>query len=122
MGLTVEALHNAAMEAAEHTWVARRAPHLAPLTAEEIAAFQRRAYRLEARAARLLRHRHGPDVEPTRGILHRSAAWLAIQAGYYGAAERLALEGLTNACHEWVVQELLDALEAAEDALTKERL
>jgi hypothetical protein len=119
MQLTVRALHNAAMEAAEHVWVAQRAPHLAPLTADEIAALQRRAYRLEARAARKLRDRHGPDVEPSRGVLHRSAAWLALNAGYEEEAEELALEGLTSACHGCVVQELLDVLEAAEDALAE---
>jgi hypothetical protein len=116
---TVEALHNAAMEAAERLMVAQYAPRLVHLTPEETIALQRRAYRLEARAARLLRDRHGPDVEPSRGILHRSAAWLAFNAGYYEEAEALALEGLSNACHGCVVQELLDALEAAEDALAE---
>lgn len=37
-----------------------------------------------------------PDTEPTRGVLYRSAGWIAVQAGWYEQAlecAKLGLEG-----------------------------
>ena len=50
-----------------------------------------RAFALERQAAL------ATDTEPSRGILHRSAAWLALEAGIARDAEILAARGLSGA-------------------------
>lgn len=63
---------------------------------------------LEAQAA------EAESTEPSRGILHRGAAWLAVAAEELAEAERLALAGLASAeLPERVQQELMEVLEAA---------
>lgn len=52
----------------------------------------RKAFLLEAEAANMLLERK--DAEPTRSILFRSAAALALECGAFAAAERLSLAGL----------------------------
>lgn len=56
-----------------------------------------RAVVSEVRACRRLPC--GPDTEPTRTILHQSAASLATLAGRYALALRLCDRGLANAAH-----------------------
>ena len=56
--------------------------------------------------------------EPSRGILHRSAAWLALEVGEPGEAARLALAGLAaQGVPERVRRELRDVLAAAREQL-----
>lgn len=62
---------------------------------------------LDRRAAAL------ETTEPSRGILHRSAAWLALQAGYPGTAAVLARAGLAGAPCGRVANELREVLDAA---------
>ena len=54
------------------------------------------------------------DTEPSRGILLRSAAWLALEADQPREAERLAAEGLRSThVSDRVANELRAVMEAA---------
>ncbi len=86
---TPRQLHNQAMQLAEKAYLARLRGKRAQA---EIYASE--ALRLEALAARALPPT--PESEPTRSILFRSAAWLALQANRYDQALRLAQEGLSS--------------------------
>ncbi|MEF9477353.1 hypothetical protein OWR28_06110 [Chryseobacterium sp. 1B4] len=52
-----------------------------------------------------------PDLEPTRSILIRSAAFLNLKAGEVEEAQKFIFFGLTNSADEDVKQQLYDALE-----------
>jgi hypothetical protein len=69
----------------------------------------RLALEQERRAAELA----APDLtlEPTRSILHRSAATLAFQCGDYREAERLVAVALGGNPPETIAEELRDLLE-----------
>lgn len=69
----------------------------------------RRAHRLEVEAARLT------VAEPSRGILWRSAAWLALDAGNQAGAAWAAIEGLDSpgALSTRVRRELVEVLRTA---------
>lgn len=57
-------------------------------------------------------------TQPSRAILHRSAAWLAIQAGDPGEGARLATDGLAgHGIPERVRRELVDVRRAAREAM-----
>lgn len=57
------------------------------------------------------------DVEPSRSILHRSAAWLGIEAGLYREAERIARRGLSfEGVPDELAEDLRTVIVAAEDA------
>lgn len=78
--------------------------------------FRQLALDYEVRAADMLRDRH--DCEPTRAVLHRSAAWLAIDAGDYDRAVRLAEEGLRGRqLPAWCRAELNEVRDAAMEVL-----
>jgi hypothetical protein len=66
----------------------------------------REASQLEQQAARSLDP--GPESEPTRTVLFRSASSLAFQAGNYLEACNLAFDGLTRNSPEEYAAELLD--------------
>jgi hypothetical protein len=68
----------------------------------------RQALEHERRAAELA----APDLalEPTRSILHRSAATLAWQCGEYREAERLITTALSGTPPESIAEELRDLL------------
>ena len=63
----------------------------------------------EQRAIRELRE----PVEPTRSVLHRSAAWLALECGDTRLAEKLAAAGLAADPPEDIAEELRDVWEQA---------
>lgn len=72
-----------------------------------------RAFVLEKQAAMMYLDKK--DIEPTRGILFRSAAWLAIKAEKYGEAIDLCKEGLSNiTMFPKTVEELEEALREAQ--------
>lgn len=52
-----------------------------------------------------------PDLEPTRSILVRSAAFLNLKAGQIEEAQKFIFFGLTNSKDEEVKEQLYDALE-----------
>jgi hypothetical protein len=68
-----------------------------------------RAWSLESEAAQLVANL--PDLEPTRAILHRSAANLALQCGQLEQAEKLIAVGLAGDPPEDVAEELRELLE-----------
>ena len=96
-------LHHQAMRLAD------QADHLRRRGEEQEAdARLRQALDHEQRAAGLA----APDLalEPTRSVLHRSAATLAWQCGEYREAERLITTALSGTPPETVAEELRDLL------------
>jgi len=92
-------LHQQAMELAEQAFVARRREEAA--TARS---FAYRAFLLEKQAA------EQAQTEPTRSVLHRSAATLALDCGEYREAERLVAAALAGAPPEAIANELREVL------------
>ena len=96
-------LHHQAMQLAD------QASHLRRSGEEQQAnARLREALEHERRAAELA----APDLalEPTRSVLHRSAATLAWQCGEYREAERLITTALSGTPPETIAEELRDLL------------
>lgn len=70
----------------------------------EASAALRTALEQETTAAEQFRHRR--DAEPSRGILYRSAASLAVQLGEFDTAESLVRRGLEGSPPAYVLGEL----------------
>ncbi|MCP2728934.1 hypothetical protein [Limnofasciculus baicalensis] len=83
----IQALHQKAMDLAEAAAVARLRGAL-----EQAAQLTRQAFEQEAQAAALIANKL--DAEPTRSVLHRSAASLAIECCELRTAERLIATAL----------------------------
>jgi hypothetical protein len=94
-------IHQQAMELAEQAFTARRRDD--PATARSLAY---RAYLLEKQAA------EQAQTEPTRSVLHRSAATLALDCGEYREAERLVAAALAGSPPEPIANELREVLAA----------
>lgn len=94
-------LHQQAMELAEQAFAARRQ---SDLTAARSLA--RQAYQLEQQAAAL------SQTEPTRSVLHRSAATLALDCGEYREAERLIAAALAGSPPPAIANELREVLDS----------
>ena len=105
---TVSQLHDEAMEFSDQSFVARRlGDH------KEFLRLSSLAYERESKAADLMADE---DVEPTRSILHRSAATLAWRCEMYEEAKRLiyrALAGNPPADIEEELNDLLGRVQAA---------
>ncbi len=71
----------------------------------------RNAYRREREAALLLLNE--TEQEPTRSVLFRSAAWLALQCGEARDAELLATQGLQGSPPTELAQELREVRKQA---------
>lgn len=100
---SVSRLHKMAMEFAGYAFLARRdGDH------EKFVALSRSAYEKEAKAARLVA---SEDSEPTRSVLHRSAATLAFHCGEYREAERLIATALAGNPPEVIADELRELSE-----------
>src|SRR5205809_161203 len=93
--------HDRAMELADRALAARR-----QRDSEQASAWFREALTLEQRAAGLV----APDLalEPTRSVLHRSAAALAIECGELREAERLIAAALAGYPPDEIAEELRD--------------
>lgn len=100
----VSNLHTTAMEIAERAFTAVRSGDLS--TAE---ALLRQAYENERKAALALVPT--PEIEPTRSVLLRSAASLAIDCHEYREAERLISYALSGDPPPEIADELRDLLE-----------
>ena len=94
-------MHQQAMELAEQAFIARR--HDDPAAARS---FAFRAYQLEKCAA------DESQTEPTRSVLYRSAATLALDCGEYRDAERLVATALAGSPPEPIANELREVLDA----------
>lgn len=94
--------HNQAMGKAEQALFARRSGDYG-----KTQALFRDAYEIERRAAELVQE----DEEPSRGVLYRSAASLALSGGLHREAERMVAAGLLGHPPEQIVEELRDLLQ-----------
>lgn len=106
---SVNRLHREAMEYTDRSFVARRYGNR-----EEYLHYTRLAYEKEAAAAQLMKDE---DVEPTRSVLHRSAATLAWRCEMYGEAKRLIYRALAGNPPPDIEYELNDLLEKVDHAL-----
>lgn len=92
---------------------------LAKLFGEQ-AKFQRlteQAFEREKAAADLM---EGIDIEPSRGVLHRSAATLAWRCGFYDLSEKLiyrALAGNPRSDIKWQLKDLLGTVNLAKQGI-----
>lgn len=93
-------IHQQAMELAEQAFIARRSDDLT--TARSLAY---RVYVLKKQAAEL------SQTEPSRSVLHRSAATLALDCGEYREAERLVAAALAGSPPESIANELREVLD-----------
>ncbi len=97
----IQELHSQAMNLAEQA-------ELAKLRGETAATqnLLRQAFELECQAALLVAQL--TDAEPTRSVLHRSAATLAIACGELPTAEQLIITALTGTPPTDIAAELKD--------------
>jgi hypothetical protein len=106
-------LHTEAMEYYELAQVAGRAG-----IDDEAKEYLCRAFELEREAAELLAQ-HEPPPEPTRSVIHRGAASLAMQCGELDEAERLLIRGLEGDPPQRIadqIEELLDQVRSKNPA------
>jgi hypothetical protein len=100
----IDVLHNQAMDLAEKAVLLRRNKK----NGESIEAFNA-AYSLEMRAAMQIWDKY--DFEPSRSIMFRSAASLALNAGLFRDAEKMVAVGLSGNPPEPIADELRDLYE-----------
>lgn len=105
----VSILHDQAMEYTDQSFRARRLQGR-----EQYLYFTRLAFKKEAAAADLL---VDEDIEPTRSILHRSAATLAWRCEMYEESKRLIYRGLAGNPPSDIENELHDLLEKVVNAI-----
>jgi hypothetical protein len=97
----IQTLHQQAMDLAEAAAVARLRGAI-----EQATQLTRQAFEQETQAAHLIAG--VLDAEPTRAVLHRSAASLAIECGELRAAERLIATALSGNPPPEIAEELKD--------------
>jgi hypothetical protein len=97
----IQMLHKQAMDLAEAAAVAQLRGAI-----EQAAQLTRQAFEQENQAANLVAS--VLDAEPTRSVLHRSAASLAIECGELRAAERLIATALSGNPPPEIAEELKD--------------
>ncbi len=105
----VSRLHDEAMRLAETAFAAKVRGDEAP-----VGSLLREALELERRAAELMTA--GINSEPSRSVLFRSAATLALRCGDYDEAERLIAAGLAGQPPEEIARELHAVMTAAQMA------
>ncbi|MDX2243350.1 MAG: hypothetical protein NW224_21935 [Leptolyngbyaceae cyanobacterium bins.302] len=97
----IQTLHQQAMDLAEAAAVARLRG-----ASEEAVQLMRQAFEQETQAAALIASIL--DAEPTRSVLHRSAASLAVECGEIRTAERLITTALSGNPPAEIAEELKD--------------
>ena len=102
----VSELHNKAMELADSAFHAQRRGR-----SDEARPLFEQAYEKEMAAIAEL-ERLG-RVEPNYSVLHRSAAWLALNCDRPRDAEKIAAKALAQDPHPEIAEELRDVLEKA---------
>ncbi len=103
---SIRELHKEAMDLAEMAFVAKLRGNL-----EKSDQLSRQAFEYEAQAARLVPDE--PSSEPTRSVLYRSAASLALDCKEFREAERLIAAGLAGHPPEEIAGELRELFERA---------
>lgn len=101
--LTCDQLHQKAMDFANNGLMAEKQGNKAQALKQYMDAFQ-----YEKQAAMTLAYDF--SIEPSRSVLFRSAAYLAIKAKKYSEAERMAAFGLIGNPPSEIAQELREAL------------
>jgi hypothetical protein len=99
----VETLHQEAMELVDQAVLARQRGE-----ATQVAKLSRAAFQKESAAANLVANQL--ELEPTRSILHRSAAVLALECNELREAERLIGRALAGNPPDDIANELRDLL------------
>jgi hypothetical protein len=107
---TVRNIHDRAMDLVQEAFVLKSRGN----TSEAMQKFKR-AFLLERAAADRLAEEK--NIEPTRSILHRSAATLALDCNKTSEAVRLARRGLAGDPPEEVAGELRDVIAKAEERM-----
>ncbi|MDF5728327.1 MAG: hypothetical protein PUP92_09885 [Rhizonema sp. PD38] len=97
----IQEKHNLAMDLAEAAFIAKLRGDL-----EQALQLTRQAFENEQAAAALIANQL--DTEPTRSVLHRSAASLAVKCGELQAAERLITTALSGNPPQEIAEELKD--------------
>lgn len=97
----IQEKHTTAMDLAEAAFVAKLRGDV-----EQALLLTRQAFEYEQAAATLIANQL--DVEPTRSVLHRSAATLAVNCGELEAAERLITTALSGNPPSEIAEELKD--------------
>ncbi len=97
----IQEKHTTAMDLAEAAFTAKLRGNL-----EQASQLIREAFENEQAAAELIAPQF--DAEPSRSILHRSAATLAVDCGEFKAAERLITIALSGNPPEEIAEELKD--------------
>ncbi|MEH2240361.1 hypothetical protein [Nostoc sp.] len=97
----IQELHKQAMDLAEAAFTAKLRGNV-----EQASQMSQQAFDKESQAAALIANQI--DAEPTRSVLHRSAATLAIECGELQAAERLIAIALSENPPQEIAQELKD--------------
>ncbi|MEI6046674.1 MAG: hypothetical protein WCS37_20160 [Chloroflexota bacterium] len=108
----IKEIHDRAMDIAELAFVAKYKNDLA-----EFERLSRQALELESQAAKMLERDF--EVEPTRSVLYRSAAALALNCKEYREAEKLIAMGLIGNPPPEIVGELRELLEQTQQYLHK---
>lgn len=111
---TATRLHRDAMAEADLALAARLRGD-----ADDTLVHARAAFDLEARA--LVALGPGPGSEPTRSVLSRSAATLALDCGLVSEAGRLAREALESGPPHWLATELTEVVARSEARLDPAR-
>jgi hypothetical protein len=101
---TITSLHDLAMDYADQAYLAKRRGEITLF--DELT---RKALQQEVAAADLLKD--DINAEPTRSVLYRSAASLAIDCGEFREAERLIAKALSGEPPAEIAEELRDLLE-----------
>lgn len=99
----VNELHEKAMKIAQAAFVARMQGHL-----ENVKQLSSQAFEYESQAAMLLLNDY--EIEPTRSVLFRSAASLALNFEDYRQAERMIAFGLSGNPPPEILEELRELL------------
>ncbi len=97
-------LHEQAMDFAERAFMARRSGQ-----PDEALSLAREAYQLESQAAKLLIDY--PEIEPSRSVLLRSAATLALECGELREAEIMIATALIGSPPPAIADELRELFE-----------
>ncbi|MDR2501248.1 MAG: hypothetical protein LBD37_09285 [Treponema sp.] len=100
----IDVLHNQAMDLAEKAILLK----ISQKTNESVEAFNA-AFSLEMQAAMQIQDKY--DFEPSRSIMFRSAASLALNAGLFREAEKMIAIGLSGNPPEPIADELRDLYE-----------
>lgn len=106
---SVRRLHNEAMDFTDRSLSAQRFGQR-----DEYLYYTRLAYQKEAEAAQLMADEE--DIEPTRSVLHRSAAALAYRCEKYREAKRLIYRALSGNTPVDIETELYDLLKKVQNA------